>query len=150
MSDAFYNSLKATASNLLGNFGAVATFTRSIQSNYDPTTGQTLTSTEVFTAKAAGFGYKVEEVNESSILSTDIKLIVESDVYVPEVDDTLVWNGITYIIVFVSPVQPANQAVIYECQIRVGEKNWQESVVKLISLPQRHTKRLMAAFARRF
>jgi len=117
---AFYNNLNATASSLLNRFGQSVTFSRSVVGTYDPATGSASTTVSTFTADAAGFDYDNSEVDDRSILSSDLKLLIAATGYVPKINDLLTWNGVNYTVVMVAPLQPSSVAVIYECQIRRG------------------------------
>ena len=119
----FYDNLALTASRLLNKYGQQVTFTRSVNGSYSPTTGTYSTSSSTtFKAYGAVFNYRESEVDGSSILSTDLKLLLEKPKKLPEVNDVVLVNGSSYFVFTTSPLAPAGTNVVVECQLRIGDK----------------------------
>lgn len=119
----FYDKMTATASKLLTKFGQKVTFTRITTGVYDPATGEPATTTSTFTGNGAAFGFTKMEVDGASILSNDIKFLVERMTKVPEVNDYVNVSGKDMMVLSVVATSPAGEDVVYECQLRMGDKS---------------------------
>lgn len=117
----FYDSLAKTATNLLKKFGQSITFTRYTTGVYDPITASAAVSPSTFKGYGAAFDYTSDEVTNSNILSTDVRLLVNKTKVAPEVNDHAVVSGKNMVVISVNTTSPAGQDVIHECQMRVGE-----------------------------
>ena len=108
-----YANLRTTATRLLTNNGKTITLTRETDGAYDPSTG----GSTVVTTNPAGVGvlvrYRNNEVDGTTILSSDRRLIYTGDE--PKIDDRY---GVERI-VDVFPIDPDESGVIvYTCQLR--------------------------------
>ena len=112
-----YESLKKTASKLIANFGADAVVSRKDGTGYDPSSGSLYHGVSVtFTAKAAQF--TISEKASSAVQDSDIKMLVESGKGVPEIDNTIKFDSISYRIMDVTKVSPSGTDVYYELHLR--------------------------------
>jgi len=116
-----YTKSAATATRLIGRFGAVGAIRRSATTGgnaWDPSSGTTTTTD--YPATMVVTDYAQKDVNGTVILATDKKVLVAPGVaVVPGVTDTLVTpDGATLNIVNVNPLKPAGTVVMYEIQAR--------------------------------
>lgn len=121
MSSFDYTKSAATATRLIGRFGAVGAIRRSATTGgnaWDPSSGTTTTTD--YPATMVVTDYAQKDVNGTVILATDKKVLVAPGVaVVPGVTDTLVTpDGATLNIVNVNPLKPAGTVVMYEIQAR--------------------------------
>lgn len=118
----FYDGLANTATKLLKKYGQVLKFTRTVAGAYDPLTGSYGSGSDlIFKGYGAVLSYKSIELNDS-IVSGDLKLLVEDMKKVPQVHDTVTLaSGAEYLVVAVKATNPAGTNVMTECQIRVGQ-----------------------------
>lgn len=112
-----------TASRLLANFGADATVIKQTAGDYAPETGQASITSTNYTAKAVLLNYTEKETGEllsagTLIEKTDKKIILERFDAVPDVDDLITFNSVTYRIVNVKTLSPSGYIVIHECRVR--------------------------------
>jgi len=116
-----YTRSAATATRLIGRFGAVGAIRRSATTggnSWDPSSGTTTTTD--YPATMVVTDYAQKDVNGTVILQGDRKVYVAPGVaVVPTVTDVLVTaDGVTLSIVAVSPLKPAGTVVMYEIQAR--------------------------------
>jgi len=114
-----YESLKKTASKLIANFGADAVISRKDGTGYDPASGSLYHGVSVtFTAKAVRAQFTISEKASSAVQDSDIKMLVESGKGVPEIDNTIKFDSISYRIMDVTKVSPSGKDVYYELHLR--------------------------------
>ena len=113
------STLKKVSSNILVKFGAPVTFSQETYTSFDPENGKTVSTTSTFTVNGVVDFYSKDEVNGTTILSGDIKLIIESNGNVPTNEDVATIESIDYRVMNVLHVSPAGVAIIYEVQLRV-------------------------------
>ena len=114
----FSLSLRKVASGVIKKFGVECTFSHETEDSFDPATGIKSKTTTTFTAYGVKDGYSKEEVNGSTIQSSDIKLVVQVTGDIPVVDDTCTIGAITYRVMAVMDTDPADIDVIFEVQLR--------------------------------
>ncbi len=114
----FYTGLASTARKLIKSKGVLIGFSREDLSAFDPVTGNTNKSTAAYTAYGIALNYSKAEINDSTVLKSDIKLIMEGIVSEPLVGDLAVIDSVEYRVLMVKPTKPAGTAVIYEVQLR--------------------------------
>ena len=114
-----YTALASVASQLLTSFGDDAVFSRTSGESYSVTTGKYSGGTPVsFTAKGARFDYNLQEINGQTILRDDVKLVVDTENGTPQVDDSCVFDSITYRVMSVTALSPNGTDLYYELQLR--------------------------------
>jgi hypothetical protein len=110
-----YSKSKLLADRLLDQFGVTRTFTRETTSSFDPSTGTNTTSTESFTASVVWLAFNRDEVDGSTILESDARLLISGEV---KVGDEVTRDGTTWRIVATNPLYPADTLVYTEAQAR--------------------------------
>lgn len=118
----FYDELAATAEELLAEFGAAATLSRSTPGAYDPATGTDTPATTTTQCRAAVFDYATRLVDGTLVRQGDRQAFVSvlGLTFEPQPSDTMLWGGVTYTVVRVTQTAPSGQAVLYELQVRRG------------------------------
>lgn len=119
MSD-FYGEIAATADEILREFGAASTLTRTVPGTYDPATGGTTPdATTVYPCTMASFPIDDKWIDGTRILTGDeeayLSVIGLGD---PLPGDKIPWRGATYAVVNAKVLAPAGQAVLYTLQLR--------------------------------
>lgn len=118
MSDAFYNSMAATASKLITKFGAKGTIKRTTGGSIDPVTGDTTAGTTVtYTPNTIVQKYADELIDGTRILSSD-RLIILDNTIEPLTTDKITIRGEDWTIVSVSESRPAGIPLVYFVQAR--------------------------------
>lgn len=118
MSDAFYNSMAATASKLITKFGAQGTIKRTTGGSIDPVTGDTTAGTTVtYTPNTIVQRYADELIDGTRILSSD-RLIILDNTIEPLTTDKITIRGEDWTIVSVSESRPAGIPLVYFVQAR--------------------------------
>lgn len=118
MSDAFYNSMAATASKLITKFGAQGTIKRTTGGSIDPVTGDTTAGTTVtYTPNTIVQKYADELIDDTRILSSD-RLIILDNTIEPLTTDKITIRGEDWTIVSVSESRPAGIPLVYFVQAR--------------------------------
>jgi len=115
----FYTGLVSVARNLIKSKGALISFTRESNDSFDPATGATSGSTASYTAYGITLNYNKSEINGTTVLQSDIKLIMEGIASEPLAGDLAVIDGAIYRCLAVKPTKPAGTSVIYEVQLRL-------------------------------
>lgn len=116
-----YDQLANVASRLLKQYGSQRTFSRTVEGEYDPSTGSVAQTASTFTAYAAVFKYRSQEVDNVNIKFADFKMLIEKSAsYTPKINDTVLVFDEDFLVISVSKIQPADTTVIYECQLRLG------------------------------
>lgn len=114
----FYGNLAAVATRLLTSKGQSITFSREVQSAFNPTTGVATTSTTTFSGYGAAFDYNSSEIDGEIIQKGDIRLVLEATATAPIIGDTCTIDSDAYRAMNVKPTSPAGTPVIYEVQLR--------------------------------
>lgn len=118
MSDAFYNSLAATAAKLITKFGAVGTIKRTTGGSVDPVTGNTTAGTTVtYSPNTIVQKYADALVDGTRILSSD-RLIILDNTIEPLTTDKITVRGEDWTIVNVTESRPAGVPLVYFVQAR--------------------------------
>lgn len=118
-----YAKSQATALKLLTKFGTDCTVTKQTAGGYNPATGSsTITSTN-YTVKGVLLNYNSVERSENLSAGTlveesDKKVILQQFASVPDLNDLIVFDGVTYRIVNVKTLSPAGIDIIHECRVR--------------------------------
>jgi hypothetical protein len=109
-----------TARRLLGRFGQTIKIEREIGGEQDPVTGIITPGTlKTFSVLGVFENYDVKEIDGTRIQTNDRRLIVDGTVE-PLMTDRIVAGGESLgVIVGITPIMPADKAVIYMLQIRV-------------------------------
>lgn len=110
-----YNRAKDTAERLIKRFGQQSTFIRQTGESYDPTSGTVQTTEEEYTYDAVWVDFSKDEVNDSSILKGDVRILVAGTV---KVDDRVARNGEEFRIVDAETINPGGVQVMMEAQGR--------------------------------
>lgn len=124
-----YDRAKATAARQLaprskGGKGLEMTLTKSVAGEYDPETGTTGGSTEIYEGSALRETYDEADINGTTILQSDVKFIVSpvqlTGADMPEITDgdKITFDGSTYSVKNVSPWNYAGLNIGFEVQAR--------------------------------
>lgn len=111
-----YTPLQSSATALIQRFGKQLTFTRVTKGAYDPNTGQTSDSSATYTKYACVFDYSNTEVNDTTILQGDRRLLAEAGDY--EVNDTVSIDSKDYRIISISENKPSDTQMSVNIQVR--------------------------------
>jgi hypothetical protein len=118
MSEAFYNSMAATASKLITKFGAVGEIKRTTGGSIDPVTGTvTAGTTVIYTPNTIVQKYADELVDGTRILSSDRMIILDNTIE-PVSTDTITIGGENWSIVSIRESNPAGIPLVYFVQAR--------------------------------
>lgn len=110
-----YLKTKGTADRLINNFGASLAFSRETGETFDPTTGQTTATTQSFNRDVVWAEYRNQEIDGTTVQQGDARLIISGEV---KIGDRVTKNGTEWRILDVSPLQPADLAIIHIAQAR--------------------------------
>lgn len=124
-----YAEIANIATGLLKEFGQVATFVR-FQTECDITIGECTDKPVAYSGFACLFGYAQAEIDETRILSGDAKVYLQKTEVEPKVGDGILINNITWRVVGVSVLSPANQSVLAVLQVRQSKFN--DEVLEII------------------
>lgn len=115
------SNLTAMARRLLGAYGENLTFTRVTEGAYNVADGTVAAgSTTNYTADCAPIPYTADEIDDKTILKTDISLWIEKPTSeVPAVGDTVVLNSATYRLIEVETFRAEGTNVAYRAQLRL-------------------------------
>jgi hypothetical protein len=113
----FYVNLAATAQSLLTRYGESVTFSRETTSAFDPASGIVTSSTSTFDGLVAKFNYRSSEIDGETIKMGDVRLVASISTE-PQVDDSVVLDGLSYRVMNVENIKPAGTNVIYKLQVR--------------------------------
>jgi hypothetical protein len=111
-----YAGITKSATALITKFGKEYTFTRTTDGSYDPTTGTTSQTTATFNKFSCVFDYNEQDLANSAILQDDKRMLVESHDFL--VGDKVVIGSDTYQVISVSPIQPGDDIVAANLQVR--------------------------------
>lgn len=124
-----YDRAKATATRLLaprsaGGKGLALTLKRTTQGEYDPGTGGSTPTVEVFDGSGFRENYKQSDIDGTRIKQGDFKILISpvlldgSNMPQPKSLDTIAFDGDTYTIQSVDPWNYAGLAVGFSVQAR--------------------------------
>ena len=115
-----YDNFAVTAKKLLAKYGAAAVVTNTTGGVSNPATGAIEgATTTVLNGNGFATSYKNTDVDGSSILKSDVKVIIEKTASAPVKGSTCAINGKVYRVMEVMPISPAGTDVIYIMQCRV-------------------------------
>jgi hypothetical protein len=115
----YYDSLKKTATQLITKFGADAVITRLSERTFNPATGAYSTgSSSNYTLKAVRAQFNAFEKAGDNIQDNDVRLLVQSGVTVPVINDTLTFDSVAYRIMNVTTESPSGTDIFYDIQCR--------------------------------
>ncbi len=115
----FYDNMVATAARLLSKFGQTVTITYSTSETYTIATQTNAKITSTFTGKAVVNQFDTSEVDNESILATDMRMILEQTSRAPEVDNTVTVGSVVYRLLNVTTISPGGTDIVYICQLRI-------------------------------
>lgn len=116
-----YAEVADTAADILAEFGAAATLTRTdATGEYDPAEGEQATTVTTQACTAALFPYGDKYVDGTNILSSDRQafIAVRGLTLTPQAGDVLTWGDETLTVVKVKALAPARVNCLYEAQVR--------------------------------
>lgn len=113
-----YKKIGAVAAKVLGNFGQEATFTRESSTYFDPALGKDQTTTTSFTANGIKETYSKTEIDGSLIRIGDIRFMMDSSSTKPLISDSCALNGVSYRVMAVDSLEPAEDSIAYILQLR--------------------------------
>lgn len=112
-----YEEIRATADEILEEYGAPAQVTQVTPGTYDPETG-TVASTSVTTDTfAAVFDYGTDLIDGTRILTGDKQVFMKGSV-IPNPDDIFTFGSKVYRIINAKELAPARVNVLTELQVR--------------------------------
>tara|TARA_R110000823_G_scaffold203197_2_gene334053 strand:+ start:1247 stop:1597 length:351 start_codon:yes stop_codon:yes gene_type:complete len=111
-----YGSLATKAATLITKFGRQLTFTRTTKGAYNTVTGTKADTTSVFSNYGCVFDYVASEVNGSTILQGDRRILSEPYSYL--VNDSVSLDGKVYVVVSISENKPADTLLSVDLQVR--------------------------------
>jgi hypothetical protein len=114
-----YDTLQKTATKLITNFGANAVITRLSGRTFNPATGAYSTGSSTnFTLKAVRSQFNAFEKASESVQDKDVRLLAQSGVTVPVINDTLTFDSVVYRIMEVKTESPSGTDVFYDLHCR--------------------------------
>ena len=120
MSNPLFGALRKVTSNVLKSFGVEVTFTRSTETGFNIGTGEPTFTTTTFVANGIKSFYDKKEINETSIVTGDIKLLIENPDTVPAVGDKAAINGsAVQRVMSVKNIAPSEEDIAYVVQLRI-------------------------------
>lgn len=116
----FSTNMIATARSLLNTYGESITLTRESEGTYSPTDGSfSGVSSSSYVADGFPDQYSKDEIDETLVRSSDIKLLLEKPTSVtPAVGDKCTINSTEYVVVAVATIRAQGTDIIYELQLR--------------------------------
>ena len=116
-----YSDLQATATRLLTDNGQAVTFIYQSGEVINPATG--VVTTQPTPVNVTGFAvvsnYKNSEINQESILASDIKLLTTNLGTEPKTNWVVTVDSKTWRVMQVTPSNPAGTNLMYTCQLRI-------------------------------
>ena len=115
-------SLADTASKLLAKNGEPVTIQFPGTPGFDPITGDPTTAVPGQTIACKGYPsrYKSSEIDGSTIISGDVRLIMELVTPRPTVNSTATVDAKTYRIMDLQPIRKSGADVVYIAQLRAN------------------------------
>lgn len=115
---AFYDDMQAVASELLAEVGAPVTVQVMTNGAYDPVLKTKVKAYAPTTGNGVFLNIKNNDTENSLVLTTDTKLLIENLSIVPTVDSTVVRNGETLTVIHFEPLSPTDTVLIYNIYLR--------------------------------
>lgn len=117
----FSTNLTATARRLLDTHGESISLTRVAEGAYNVSDGTVATGTTTnYSADGHPFNYAVEEIDDTTIRSTDLGLLLAKPTSeTPAVGDTVTVNSIAYRVINVEQLRAQSNDVVYKLQLRL-------------------------------
>lgn len=115
-----YADLALTADELLTEFGAGATLSRTIAGGYDTATGISAPeSIDVQSVTAVCIDYDAKYIDGTLIIRGDKQVFMSAkDATLPMAGDKFTWQGGAFSVIAVTPLAPAGLTVLFELQVR--------------------------------
>jgi len=114
-----YKTLQKTATSLITNFGAAATITRDEGRRFDPASGKYFTGlTSTYALKGVRAQFNVMEAASNNVQDSDVRILVQSGVTVPLINDSLTFDSIVYRVMGVKTESPSGTDVFYDLHCR--------------------------------
>ena len=109
-----------SAKRMLAKYGETVVITFAGLPSYNPITGAVEVGTvgASYTAKGYPSRYGKDEIDGATIMTNDVRLILELIDQRPEVGCTALVDGVTYRVMNVKPIRKSGADVIYICGIR--------------------------------
>ena len=112
-----YSGLAATATRLIGEFGAPSTFHKVTTGSYDPLTGSSGDTTEDITLNAVRLEFSSSDIDGTLIQQGDFMLMVDGVQDINNIDSVTV-DSVKYQIVRPMPLKPGDTRLITKAQCR--------------------------------
>ena len=113
-----YRRLNATASRLLRENGKDATLSSVAVGAYDVETGTASETTTTQTVNSLQLKYERDEIDGTTVIYGDVKLMVSPNITRPNTGDTCTLDGVLYAIKSVQEEKPASIVMFYILQLR--------------------------------
>jgi|TARA_B110000285_G_scaffold85640_1_gene98292 hypothetical protein len=115
-----YKTLQKTATNLISNFGVSASITRDEGRRFDPASGKYFTGlTVTYSLKAVRAQFNTLEKAGDGVKDTDVRILAQSGITVPIINDTLTFDSVQYRVMGVKTESPSGTDVFYDLHCRV-------------------------------
>ena len=115
--------MQAVTDSAMSQYGQLVTLTHKTVGVYDPATGTAATTTATEIGRGVVFDYSmtkdgISQADGTLIAQGDKKLLLSPvGITAPRLDDTVLANGITFVIKNIKSLNPAGTIVMYECQL---------------------------------
>ena len=122
MSNTFAQNMQVVATRLISKYGdSPVTFTRVTIGSFVPATGDVGAGTTLtYTSQGVSSSFNSQEVNNTTILYTDLKYLIKVSTQVPQVGDTVVLDdGNTYRVMAVLNESCQDTDICYTLQLRI-------------------------------
>ena len=116
----FYDAIQTTAAKLLSEKGQLVTLRQVTVGAYDPTTSTSATSTVDEDVSAVVLDYPIKEVDGTSVLRKDKKVLLAVGVLTPTAKDALLIGGVVHEVIDVKQLSPGGTPVMRTLQVRAG------------------------------
>ncbi len=114
-----YDRAAATAERLLKRYGAPMVLKRTVEGDYDPSTGSSSNVTQEHVTTGVMLEYAQRDVDGTLIQHGDQRVYLSPDLVVtPVTGDTLRFNGSFFTVVVSRPLAPAGKTVLHDVQVR--------------------------------
>jgi hypothetical protein len=112
-----YEEIRATADEIIEEYGAPAQVTRVTTGQYNPETATAPTTSVITDTFAAVFDYGTDLIDGTRILTGDKQVFMKGSV-IPKPDDIFTFGTKVYRIIAVKELAPAGVNVLSELQVR--------------------------------
>lgn len=115
-----YAKLQDTAQKLISKFGLSCTFTKITEGTYNPSLNTQTKTTTDYTLKGVKLDQKSSNFDKEIIKTGDIFFLLEAKnlSVVPDADDKVSIDSVSWSVIAVHPIQPASTTVYYEMILR--------------------------------